>query len=254
MAGGRRGYVDEAGRPFARRTRVHGRAVTPIEQRRRAGRRAGARPRRYSRIPRCWTRSPRRRGSRWRTFACRPRCTTRVEQLAASRRRIVEAGDAQRRRLGARAARGRRAAAWPRCRRRSRRSRTTLDEPRARALLGDVETQLDAARAELSELARGIRPLGADDRRTGRGARGARPSRAGAGRDERRSPGAFPPRSRRPPTSSAPRRSRMSRNTRDASRVQIELRPDAGRLAVADRRRRRGRRRPARAVGPARSR
>ena len=33
-----------------------------------------------------------------------------------------------------------------------------VDEPRARALLGQVEEQLEAARAELGELARGIHP------------------------------------------------------------------------------------------------
>ena len=43
--------------------------------------------------------SRRRRGSRWRTRGCRPRRRSRAGELEASRRRIVEAADAQRRRL-----------------------------------------------------------------------------------------------------------------------------------------------------------
>ena len=46
-------------------------------------------------------------------------------------------------------------------------------------------------------------------------------------------PAGCPPRWRRRPTSSAARRSRTSRSTQTASRVQIDVRHDGGRLAVA---------------------
>ena len=80
-----------------------------------------------------------------------------MEQLAASRRRIVEAADAQRRRLERElhdGAEQRLAAVSAHVEALAH----DLDEPRALALLADVETQLGAARAELSELARGIHP------------------------------------------------------------------------------------------------
>ena len=81
----------------------------------------------------------------------------RAEQLAASRRRIVEAADAQRRRLQqelsegaeerlASVAAGVEALA------------PEVGDGRAGELLADVERQLDAAREELRELARGIHP------------------------------------------------------------------------------------------------
>ena len=81
----------------------------------------------------------------------------RVEQLAASRRRIVEAADEERRRLLRELHRG--------AEQRLTGVATHVDalssdveEPRAREMLADVEGQLAAARTELSELARGIRP------------------------------------------------------------------------------------------------
>jgi signal transduction histidine kinase len=81
----------------------------------------------------------------------------RVEQLAASRRRIVEAADAQRRRLQGELERGagERLAAVARLV-----GDVSVDpaEARAHELLGAVEEQLGAARSELAELARGIHP------------------------------------------------------------------------------------------------
>jgi signal transduction histidine kinase len=154
--GAERGYVDEAGRPFAVPGAGEGRAVTPIESE-------------HGRIAvlvhdRAVLDDP----ALLEAVAATTRIAVgnvhlqadvraRVEELAASRRRIVEAADTQRRRLerelhdGAEqrlAAMSAHVEALPH----------ELDEPRARALLADVETQLSAARAELSDLARGIHP------------------------------------------------------------------------------------------------
>ena len=81
----------------------------------------------------------------------------RVEQLAASHRRIVEAADAQRRRLQRELRQG--------AERRLVAVSAHVDtlsvqvgESRAPELFGDVQEQLRAARVELSELARGIHP------------------------------------------------------------------------------------------------
>jgi signal transduction histidine kinase len=81
----------------------------------------------------------------------------RVEQLAASHRRIVEAADAQRRRLQRELHQG--------AERRLVAVSAHVDtlsvqvgESRAGELFGDVQEQLRAARVELSELARGIHP------------------------------------------------------------------------------------------------
>ena len=82
----------------------------------------------------------------------------RVEQLAASRRRIVEAADAQRRRLQRELHDGaeRRLAAVSA---HVDALAQEVDEPRrASARWPTWRHQLDAARAELSELARGIHP------------------------------------------------------------------------------------------------
>ena len=136
----------------------------------------------------------------------------RVEQLAASRRRIVEAADAQRRRLERElhdGAEQRLAAVSAHVEALAH----DLDEPRALALLADVETQLDAARAELSELARGIHPSALT---TGglAAALAELASRAPVPVEVSVDAGRFPRPSRRPRTSYAPRRSPMSRNTR----------------------------------------
>ena len=81
----------------------------------------------------------------------------RVEQLEASRRRIVEAEAAQRRRLEHELHEG--------AERRLTEVATEIetlrrdvDAPHARALLAEVEAQLGAARAEVTELAHGLHP------------------------------------------------------------------------------------------------
>ena len=81
----------------------------------------------------------------------------RAEQLAASRRRIVEAADAQRRRLQRELSDGaeRRLAAVAA---EVEALAPGVGEGRAAELLADVERQLEAAREELRELARGIHP------------------------------------------------------------------------------------------------
>jgi signal transduction histidine kinase len=81
----------------------------------------------------------------------------RAEQLAASRQRIVEAADAQRRRLQQELSEG------PERRLAEVTARVEALAPgvgdgRAAELLADVERQLESAREELRELARGIRP------------------------------------------------------------------------------------------------
>jgi signal transduction histidine kinase len=87
----------------------------------------------------------------------RSEVAVRVEQLAASRRRIVEAADAQRDRLQRELHDGaeRRLAAVSE---QIDALAGEVDEARVRALLDDVDEQLRAARSELGELARGIRP------------------------------------------------------------------------------------------------
>jgi signal transduction histidine kinase len=79
----------------------------------------------------------------------------RAEELAASRRRIVEAAHAQRRRLQQELSEGaeRRLAAVS-----ARVEALEVDPGHAAELLADVEHQLNSAREELSELARGIHP------------------------------------------------------------------------------------------------
>ena len=81
----------------------------------------------------------------------------RAEQLAASRRRIVEAADAQRRRLQQELSKGaeRRLASVAA---EVEALAPGVGEGRAGELLADVERQLEAARAELGELAHGIHP------------------------------------------------------------------------------------------------
>ena len=253
VAGGRARLRRRSGPAVRRARRGRGPCGHADRQRATAGSPCWCTTARCSTIPRWSRRSPRRRGSPWATFASRPRCTlawssSRPRAGGSSRRRTRSAGDWSASCTTAPSS------VSPRCRRTSRRSRTTSTSRAPERCWRDVETQLGAARAELSELARGIHPLGADDRRPGRGARGARPPRAGPGRGERGRRGASPPPSRRPRTSCAPRRSRTSRSTRARRSCGSSVHRDAGRLGRRDRRRRRGRRRPGPRVGPARSR
>jgi signal transduction histidine kinase len=86
----------------------------------------------------------------------------RAEQLAASRRRIVEAADAQRRRLQGELRDGaeRRLAAVAA---HVEALDGAVEGPRAAELLANVEAQLRAATTELRELARGIHPIALTD-------------------------------------------------------------------------------------------
>jgi signal transduction histidine kinase len=154
--GAGRGYVDEAGRPIAVPGAGEGRAVTPIESE--DGRvavlvhdRAVLDDRALVEAVAAATRIA------VGNVHLQAEVQGRVEQLAASRRRIVEAADAQRRRLERElhdGAEQRLAAVSAHVEALAH----EIDEPRTQALLAGVETELGAARAELSELARGIHP------------------------------------------------------------------------------------------------
>ena len=154
--GGERGYVDEAGRPLAARGTGAGRAATPID--------SDAGPVAVLVHDRAVLDDP----ALVEAVAAATRIAVgnarlqadvraRVEQLAASRRRIVEAADAQRRRLERELHEGaeRRLAAVAA---HIEALASDVDAPRARELLADVSDQLDAACAELTELAHGIHP------------------------------------------------------------------------------------------------
>ena len=154
--GPERGYVDEAGRPFPIPGPGANRAVTPIES---EGERVAVLV--HDRavlddraLVEAVAAATRIAVSNVRLQA---EVRARVEQLAASRRRIVEAEDAQRRRLERELHEG------------AERRLTQVaahvealahdvEAPRARALLADVQSQLAAARAEVTELAHGIHP------------------------------------------------------------------------------------------------
>ena len=137
----------------------------------------------------------------------------RAEQLAASRRRIVEAADAQRRRLQQELSDGaeRRLAAVAA---EVEALAPGVGEGRAGELLADVERQLEAARAELRELARGIHPAALTEGGLGAALPELASRSSVAGRAARRRRPRARPRSRRPPTSCAPRRSPTSPSTR----------------------------------------
>ena len=154
--GAGRGYVDEGGRPFRPPGPGAGRAVTPVDSH---GERvavlvhdpAALDDRKLADAVAAATRIA------VTNVRLRADVAARVEQLAASRRRIVEAADAQRRRLQGELHEGaerRLAAVSAHVGALS----AEVGEPRALALLGQVEEQLEAARSELSELARGIHP------------------------------------------------------------------------------------------------
>ena len=155
----------------------------------------------------------------------------RAEQLAASRRRIVEAADAQRRRLQRELSDGaeRRLAAVAA---EVEALAPGVGEGRAGRAARRRRAPARAARAELRELARGIHPTALTE-----GGLGAALPELGeplerAGRAARRRRAARPARSRRPPTSCAPRRSTNVAKYAGAARVTIEARREPGRLAV----------------------
>jgi signal transduction histidine kinase len=154
--GGERGYVDEAGRPLPARGTDAGRATTPID--------SDAGPVAVLVHDRSALDDP----ALVEAVATATRIAVgnarlqadvraRVEQLASSRLRIVEAADAERRRLERELREGAEqrlaAVAWH-----IEALASDVDAPRARELLADVGEQLDAACAELTELANGIHP------------------------------------------------------------------------------------------------
>ena len=151
-----RGYVDEAGRPFALPVAGAERAVTPIE--------SDGRPVAVLVHDRAVLDQP----ALVEAVAAAARIAVanvrlqaqvrvRVDELAASRRRILEATDAQRRQLERHLHHGaqRRLAAvsahvaW---------LAQDVGEGRPRQLVDDVQRQLAAARSELDDLANGIHP------------------------------------------------------------------------------------------------
>ena len=155
----------------------------------------------------------------------------RAEQLAASRRRIVEAADAQRRRLQQELSEGAERAArlaWrPRSRRSRRRSATGVP---GNCWPTSSASSTPRARSCASSLAAFIRPhsprAGSPPRcRSWRAARVCRSSCAST-------PAARRPRSRRPPTSCARRRSPTSPSTRAQHAPTISARREPGRLVV----------------------
>jgi signal transduction histidine kinase len=154
--GAERGYVDEAGRPFAPPDAGEGRAVTPIESQ--DGHVAVlVHDRAVLEDPALVEAVAAATRMAVGNVHLQAEVQGRVERLAASRRRIVEAADAQRRQLERELHDGaeRRLAAVSA---HVEALAHDIDEPGAQQLLGDVETQIGAARAELSELGRGIHP------------------------------------------------------------------------------------------------
>ena len=136
------------------------------------------------------------------------------EKLAASRARIVEAGDAERRRLERNLHDGAQQRLVTLALQLRMADSMVDDDPlRARQLVADGQAELSAALDELRELARGstrpFSPSTASSRRSAR-SRSARPSPS---RSKRFRLNAFRPPSRRPPTTSSPKRSRTQSNT-----------------------------------------
>jgi signal transduction histidine kinase len=151
-----RGYVDDAGRPFALPAPGAYRAVTPIDS---DGRRVAVLVHDQAVLDEPALVEAVAAAARIAVANVRLQAQVRVraEELAASRRRIFEAADAQRRQLerelhdGAQqrlAAVSRHVASLEQ----------DVGDGRARQLVEDVQHQLAAARSELHELANGIHP------------------------------------------------------------------------------------------------
>jgi signal transduction histidine kinase len=224
------GYVDEAGRPFVVPTAGSVRAVTPIE---RDGERvavlvhdpAALQDRAVLEAVAAATRIA------VANVRLQAQVHDRVEQVAASRRRIVEAADAQRRRLAGELHEG------------AERRLATVSEQvvalaqdagdaGARELLTGVEQQLDAARSELGGLARGIRPATL----TSGGLAAALPelaARASVPVETRVDAGRLSPAVEAAAYFVCGEALANVAKYADASRVQIDVRHDGGRLAVA---------------------
>ena len=197
---------------------ARGRTVTPIDDARRAAR--GARPRR--RAPRrpalSSSPSPPRRGLRSRTRACRPRRAHGRRSSRRPRRRIVEAADAQRRRLEEELRLG--------AARRLETVAALLAEARAGVAAGEatsiatLDAELGDARRELQEFAHGVQPAALTEGGLDAGADRCSPTTLGrSGRRAGRDRQAARRRSRRRSTSSARRRSPTPPSTPAATRV-----------------------------------
>ena len=149
-------YVDEQGRPFSLPGPAAGRAVTPVAD---GGERVAVLVHDAAVLDDPALVEAIAAATRIAVSNVRLRAEvqSRVDQLAASRRRVVEAADAQRRRLQSELHEGaerRLAAVTAHVDALSK----DVEEPQARDLMRDVEEQLATARTELSELARGIHP------------------------------------------------------------------------------------------------
>ena len=228
--GGDTGYVDEAGRPFEVPTAGSARTVTPIE---RDGERiavlvhdpAALQDRAVLDAVAAATRIA------VANVRLQAQVHDRVEQIAASRRRIVEAADAQRGRLAGELGEGA-----------VRRLATVSEQVAALAqdaddagageLLEGVEKQLDAARSELGGLARGIRPATL----TSRGLAAALPelaARAPVPVETRVDADRLSPAVEAAAYFVCGEALANVAKYADASRVQIDVRHDGNRLAVA---------------------
>jgi signal transduction histidine kinase len=151
-----RGYVDDAGRPFALPAPGAHRAVSPIES---DGRRVAVLVHDQALLDEPALVEAVAAAARIAVANVRLQAQVRVraEELAASRRRILEAADAQRRQLERELHDG----AQQRLAAVSRHVTSLAREVgagRARELVDDVQHQLAAARSELHELANGIHP------------------------------------------------------------------------------------------------
>ena len=149
-------YVDEQGRPFSLPGTAAGRAVTPVAD---GGERVAVLVHDAAVLDDPALVDGIAAATRIAVSNVRLRAEVQsgVDQLAASRRRVVEAADAQRRRLQSELHEGaerRLAAVTAHVDALSK----EVEEPQARDLMRDVEEQLATARTELSELARGIHP------------------------------------------------------------------------------------------------
>jgi signal transduction histidine kinase len=156
VVGGGDGYVDEAGRPLAVPPPGSDRAVTPIE---RDGQRVAILVHDPAVLQDRALVDAVAAATRLAVANARLQAQVRtsVEQVAASRRRIVEAADAQRRDL----ARELHDGAQARLAAVARHIAALAGDargPEQQTLVADARAQLEAAVAELGELARGIRP------------------------------------------------------------------------------------------------
>jgi signal transduction histidine kinase len=224
------GYVDEAGRPFVVPNAGSTRAVTPIE---RDGERVAVLVHDPAALQDRAVLDAVAAATRIAVANVRLQAQVhdRVEQVGASRRRIVEAADAQRRRLAGELHEGA-----------ERRLATVAEQvvalsqdagdARARELLAGVEKQLDAARSELGGLARGIRP----GTLTSGGLAAALPelaARASVPVETRVDAGRLSPAVEAAAYFVCGEALANVAKYADASRVQIDVRHDGGRLTVA---------------------